>query len=731
MSGWRPGGSAALLPIAVVTAVVGGAYLAVAAAAGALTGPAVAAAAATAVAAALALPAYLGARRLADLPAPREPPAGYRVLAQLAAQPPPSPGGVPDLGAVVAAVGRGLGAGLCMLTVRRPGLRDRVVTWTRDDAEVAPAREEVPVRHGGVDVGLLTVDRVSVPGTEAERRRLLEAVASSLGVVLQATRSGIELERQLRAALAHATDIAAARRRAVAESDSERRRIERDLHDGAQHHLVSLSLALGLVEHAVTGGRLEDARTGLTRLAGQVDAVEELLGRTTAGMSSRVLAEAGLVAALRAELGAEDPPVDLELPDRADLPQDLPVDIAAAVYFCCLEAVSNTRKHAPGARARVRVAVEDDRLRFAVHDDGPGLDPASGTASAGRGLRNVAARVAAVGGEVEVRAQPGRGTSVEGAVPLPATTSARPAAGGPVGPGLLDQVRTLVRSARDACHGTPQADRLEALARTLDDPLRVCVTGPPGAPLARVARALTARPTPGVQYLTAEPAASERPAPTPADAYVLVLDGAGADDPDLFLCLPGRVRPTQAVGVLVGEGPAPALHRLCSAVVAVPRDGAEGALAPVQDLVGIRLAARAGALRARAVLAVLEVVLQAAPARRATWSLRYRADELRSGAAELAELDLLDALWSGELAVPDEQRRAAERLLGAEGVDPAARLGCPADAGADDLARAAGEALAAWQRLATSPASGAGTRRLAAALVLACERLLAATPAPA
>ncbi|MGY1679175.1 sensor histidine kinase [Geodermatophilus sp. SYSU D01176] len=719
---------AGLLTTALVTVVVGGVHLIVDAVVGGFGGTTAAAAAAPVVAAATALPAYRWARRLTARRDGGGPPTGARVLAELAALPRPAARGVPDLADVVAAVGQGLGARVCTLTVRRPGLRDRVATWSPDGLDPAGARWAVAVRHGGQDVGTLAVDRVTVPGTQAQRRQVLEDVASSLAVVLQADRAGVELERQLRAALAHATEIAVARRRAVAESDSERRRIERDLHDGAQHQLVSLSLVLGLVEHELSSDRLDRARSGLDSVSAQLDAVTDLLARTTAGVTSPVLARSGLAAALRQELAHDDPPVAVDAPAGARFP----AEVEEAVYFVCLEAVNNSRKHAPGARVGVRVAADGARLHFAVWDDGPGFTGADG--NPGRGMHNVAARVAAVGGRVDVRSAPGRGTTVEGWVPVPAPDPApgrTPAAAPPVGPGLFDRVRTVVRSARDLYHGSPEAEGLQALARSLDGPFRIAVVGPPVPAVAALADGLAAgTPSCAVRRVDPAPDPAGAAAQEQADAWVLVVDGTGRGDGGPPDGLPAGVRPSSVVGVLLGGDPDPAVARRCSAVATL-RPGEDPAVgtARVQRLVDARLLPRAQALRTRGALAVLEAALRVPPPRGETRPLRYQLDEIRSAAQEVAELDLLDALVTGELCVPDDHRRAAEVLLGADGVAAEARLGCDPSAGPGDLQRAAAEQLAHWQRVAAHPASPAASRRLAGALVQTCERLLVgATP---
>ena len=170
-----------------------------------------------------------------------------------------------------------------------PGCGTGSTRWAEPGLSAKPGIEtpmvEVAVQHGTERIGTIAVDRGAVAGLHGQRQHLLEDVADSLGVVFQASRSGIELERQLRAALAYAGGIAVSRRAVVAEMDWERRRIERDLHDGAQHHLVSLRLALGLVEHQVSTAQLEQARSRLAQIADQIEVAEEILAETAKGVS--------------------------------------------------------------------------------------------------------------------------------------------------------------------------------------------------------------------------------------------------------------------------------------------------------------------------------------------------------------------------------------------------------------------------------------------------------------
>lgn len=397
--------------VVLVTALIGSLHVVVNTLAARYAPPFVTQELAVAVSALAFLPAFLMTSRAADRLLYGTRPAPYSVLAELAALPRGTTGGIPDLAGVTEAVGQGLGATTCRLTVYRPGLPDQGYRWVRPGEDEAETSLEVPVRHAGQEVGTIAIDRAAVAGADEQRRDLLVAISNSLGVVLQAVRTGIDLERQLRAALAHAAEIADARRRMVAETDSERRRIERDLHDGAQHHLVSLSLALGLAEHEVAAGRPEQARSRLARVVEQLDTAEAVLARTATGVSSPALAERGAVAALRAELG-EDPHIRLDTTDGA-VARFSP-EVEAAVYFCCLESVNNARKHANGGPIRVRLERGGDQLLFTVEDGGPGWDPQAPSASTGRGLRNMTSRIAAVGGHLDVRSAPGKGTRVEG-----------------------------------------------------------------------------------------------------------------------------------------------------------------------------------------------------------------------------------------------------------------------------------------------------------------------------
>ena len=241
-------------------------------------------AASVAVALAL-LPLYRLATRVVDRLLYGHRPDPYRVLAQVtAAAARMTCGDTPDLVRLTHALGEALDARACRLTVRRPGLPDRAYHWPSAGAAAAAAMVEVSIRYGQDIVGSLAVDQPTITAAQP-RHRLLHDIADSLAVVVEANRTSVDVERQLREALAHADDIAAARRSLVADMERERRRIERDLHDGVQGHLVSLAALTALVDHQVAAGQLPAARERLDQIAAHLDVTESILDQTVQGVS--------------------------------------------------------------------------------------------------------------------------------------------------------------------------------------------------------------------------------------------------------------------------------------------------------------------------------------------------------------------------------------------------------------------------------------------------------------
>jgi signal transduction histidine kinase len=268
------------------------------------------------------------------------------------------------------------------------------------------ATRSVPVRHQSELLGALTLTKPpSEPVTPAEEK-LLTDLASQAGLMLRNVRLTAELQARL-------VELRASRQRLVAAQDEERRKIERNIHDGAQQQLVALAVKLRLAENVAK--REEAAKTGEMLGDLQVDTTDalETLRDLARGIYPPLLADKGLAAALEAQAqkGTIPTAVHAHGIDR------YPMEIEAAVYFCSLEALQNVGKYAKASTATIRVAEEDGHLTFEVADDGLGFDPdATGR---GTGLQGMTDRLDAIDGTLEVRSAPGRGTRVTGRVRLP------------------------------------------------------------------------------------------------------------------------------------------------------------------------------------------------------------------------------------------------------------------------------------------------------------------------
>jgi signal transduction histidine kinase len=202
--------------------------------------------------------------------------------------------------------------------------------------------------------------------------------------------------------------------RIQAAADDERRRIERDLHDGAQQRLVALRIKLELAAERIDDGR-GNGTAGAAALRGlgtEAEAALEEIRSLARGIYPAALADRGLVEGLRAA-ALRNPLATTVLAAGV---RRHSAAIESAAYFCCLEALQNAAKHAEGARAVVIELRDDDSLRMEVRDDGVGFDPRA--VDEGLGFVNMRDRLSAVGGELAIRSSPGRGTRVVASIPL-------------------------------------------------------------------------------------------------------------------------------------------------------------------------------------------------------------------------------------------------------------------------------------------------------------------------
>jgi signal transduction histidine kinase len=397
---------------AVLAVFITGVYLTVVVAAGSLTGyasnPVLSGIAAAIVALAF-QPVRRGTQRLANRLVYGERATPYEVLAQLGDRLAGEYAADDVLDRIAAAVAGGTGA-------------DRVVVWLSAGRELRPAAvwpegapaapiaastavltatedgmRSFPVRLQGEILGAIGVHKPPSDPLMPADEKLVGDLAAQAGLVLRNAR----LIEELRAS----------RRRLVEAQDEERRKIERNLHDGAQQQLVALTVQLGLLERQAEDP--ETVRASATRLKDALqDALDELRALAR-GIYPPLLADQGLAAALEAQSRKAAVPTTIESDGIGRYPRE----IESAVYFCALEALQNVAKYADATSAVVRLGERDGRLEFEIADDGRGFDPTA--TSYGTGMQGMVDRLDAIGGTLEVSSESGRGTVVLGRIQLP------------------------------------------------------------------------------------------------------------------------------------------------------------------------------------------------------------------------------------------------------------------------------------------------------------------------
>jgi signal transduction histidine kinase len=275
------------------------------------------------------------------------------------------------------------------------GRRDDPLALEGETLPTFQNQDAVEVQHQGQLLGALTVTMPHADPMNPAKEKLVRDLAGQAGLVLR----NVRLIEELRAS----------RQRLVAAQDEERRRLERNLHDGAQQQLVALSVRLRLAESLAERDPAE-TKAMLSALQAETGEALENLRDLARGIYPPLLADQGLPAALQAQ--ARKAPVPVEV--RSDGVGRLPKEVEAAVYFCCLEALQNVAKYAHATHAEVRLSASGEELAFEVTDDGDGFD--TGTMPPGSGLQGMADRLEALGGILEVRSEPGAGTTVTGRI---------------------------------------------------------------------------------------------------------------------------------------------------------------------------------------------------------------------------------------------------------------------------------------------------------------------------
>jgi signal transduction histidine kinase len=304
--------------------------------------------------------------------------------------------GQPTPGELERAAGEALGDANLRFAVWRSESED----WIDVDgapivpAAVAPGRQWRELRSGGRPVAGLGYDAALDDDPE-----LIDAVSTAVLLGFERSRTDSERQRIL-------SELQASRRRIATASATERRRIERDLHDSAQQQLVALRIHLDRAsERLGRDAELERVGEGLEQALDEIRAIAH-------GAYPSTLRDFGIGAAL-SEAARSETRARVRVGPLGRYSED----VETAVYFSALEALQNASKHCPaGARITVEVWEDSDEVRFEVRDDGPGFDPA--TAVGGGGLVGIRDRLAAAGGSLEIHSQPGHGARVRGAVPV-------------------------------------------------------------------------------------------------------------------------------------------------------------------------------------------------------------------------------------------------------------------------------------------------------------------------
>ena len=268
---------------------------------------------------------------------------------------------------------------------------------SRGDEMPALPGHAAPVRHQAELLGAITLEMPSSDPMTPAKEKLVQDVAAQAGLVLR----NVRLIEELRES----------RRRIVTAQDERARRLERDIHDGAQQQLVALGVKMRLME-----AMLERDPAKAHELLGQLqtdttDALENLRDLAR-GIYPPLLADQGLAAALEAQGRKAVVPILVEPDGVGRYPQE----IESAVYFCVLEALQNVGKYANANEVRVRLRENHGQLEFEIVDDGVGFDPSA--AAHGTGLRGMADRLEALGGTFELDSVPGRGTTIAGRLPV-------------------------------------------------------------------------------------------------------------------------------------------------------------------------------------------------------------------------------------------------------------------------------------------------------------------------
>jgi signal transduction histidine kinase len=403
--------------VGVLAVFIAVAYIAIVAGVGALVGSRANTAASALAAAVVAIafqPVARRARRLADRVVYGRRATPYEVLADFSDR----LGGAYDASDVLPRIahvlGEGVGAERARVWLQVDGRQRVVATWPPEAGSEVEDDRFMEVRYRGEILGALSVALPADDPLDRTKESLLSDLAGQAGLVLR----NVGLTEELRNRL---DDLRAAQKRLVAAEDLERRRLERNIHDGAQQQLVALAVKARLAR-SLTERDPAKVNQMLEQIERETQTALEDLRDLARGIYPPLLADRGLAAALDSQ--ARKSPLPVGIHGGEDLGR-FPPEVEAAVYFSCLEALQNVSKYAEATRADVTLRRATDELTFEVRDDGRGFDPTS--TKHGSGLQGISDRLGAADGHLEVRSAPGAGTVIVGRLPIPRSAAPAPA----------------------------------------------------------------------------------------------------------------------------------------------------------------------------------------------------------------------------------------------------------------------------------------------------------------
>lgn len=401
------------LVFAVMTAVIAVVYVGMVVGVGAIVGSRaspVLSALAAAVVALVFQPVRARARRFADRVVYGRRATPYEVMAEFGDQLAETYAADDVLPRIARVLGEGIGAERARVRLSIGDELREVASWPEepavDEGSTADHRDDftAEVRHRGELLGALSVAMPPNDPMNPSKELLVHDLAAQAGLVLRNERLTAALKARL-------GELKAAQKRLVSAQDHERRKLERNIHDGAQQQLVALQVRQRLA-HQLVDRDPAKAKEMLAQLQADTATALDDLRDLARGIYPPLLADKGLEAALVAQARKAAMAITID----ADGIDRLPQDVEAAIYFSALEALQNTAKYADAHTVTVSIERVDGVVGFTVRDDGRGFDPS--VRGYGTGLQGIADRLGALDGELDVKSGPGSGTTVTGRVPL-------------------------------------------------------------------------------------------------------------------------------------------------------------------------------------------------------------------------------------------------------------------------------------------------------------------------